>query len=58
MGFTEAVIPAVSDSPPDRMTSLRGGLRVHAVPTLQHALHALSLYPADGREQRERVAGA
>ena len=57
LGFTEAVIPATSDSPRDRMTSLRGGVRVHAVPTLHHALHALSLYPPDRREPRERVAG-
>ena len=52
------MIPVTSDSPSDRMTSLRGGVRVHAVPTLQHALHALSLYPPDRREPRERVAGA
>ena len=58
LGFTEAVVPAVSEAPQDRMTSLRGGVRVHAVPTLQHALHALSLFPTDGRrDQRERVAG-
>ena len=58
LGFTEAVIPALSDSPRDRMTSLREGVRVHAVPTLQHALHALSLYPPDRREPRERAARA
>jgi hypothetical protein len=27
------------------------------VPTLQHALATLSLYPPDRREQRERAAG-
>ncbi len=55
LGFTEAVIPVVSDSPRDRMTSLRGGVRVHAVPTLQHALDALSLLPA-GRPDDRSVA--
>ena len=58
LGFTEAVVPAESDSPRDRMTSLRGGVRVHTVPTLQHALVTLSLYPPDRRGQRDRVAGA
>ena len=55
LGFTEAVIPAATDSPRERMTSLRGGLRVHAVPTLQHALHALCLFPSRG-PQPERSA--
>jgi DNA repair protein RadA/Sms len=55
LGFAEAVIPAATDSPGERMTSLRGGLRVHAVPTLQHALHALCLYPSRGA-QPERSA--
>ncbi len=45
LGFTEAVVPAESDSARDRMTSLRVGVRVHAAPTLQHALAALSLFP-------------
>jgi DNA repair protein RadA/Sms len=56
LGFAEAVIPAASDSARDRMTSLRAGLRVHAEPTLQHALHALSLFPARNRDQPERSA--
>ena len=56
LGFTEAVVPALSDSPSDRMTSLRGGVRVHAAPTLQHALYALSLYPPDRRAQPDRSA--
>ncbi len=55
LGFAEAVIPAATDSPRERMTSLRGGLRVHAVPTLQHALHALCLFPSRG-PQPERSA--
>jgi DNA repair protein RadA/Sms len=45
LGFTEAVVPAASDSARDRMTSLRAGVRVHAAPTLLHALTALSLFP-------------
>ena len=57
LGFTEAVIPAESDSPRDRMTTLRGGVRVHAAPTLQHALLSLTLYPPDRRDQRERARG-
>ncbi|HWJ53893.1 MAG TPA: DNA repair protein RadA [Propionibacteriaceae bacterium] len=49
LGFTEAVIPAESDSARDRMTSLRAGVRIHAAPTLQHALAALSLFPPPQR---------
>jgi DNA repair protein RadA/Sms len=56
LGFTEAVIPALSDSPQDQMTSLRGGLRVHAVPTLQLALHVLSLTSPDRHGQTDRSA--
>ena len=56
LGFTEAVVPAESDSPRDRMTSLRGGVRVHAVPTLQHALAALSL--STRRDRRRDQPGA
>ena len=60
LGFTEAVVPAVSDSPRDRMTSLRGGVRVHAVPTLQHALRALGLYPPGrpGDHRRRPACGS
>ncbi|MCW2812539.1 MAG: radA [Friedmanniella sp.] len=43
LGFTEAVVPAESSSARDRMTTVRSGLRVHAAPTLQHALAALGL---------------
>src|SRR5918995_1867973 len=57
LGFTEAVVPAESDSSRDRMTSLRHGIRVHAAPTLQHALLSLTLYPPDRRDQRERARG-
>jgi DNA repair protein RadA/Sms len=46
LGFTDAVVPAESESARDRMTSLRAGVRVHAVPTLQQALDALSLFPS------------
>jgi len=58
LGFTEAVVPAASDSPGDRMTRLWGGVRVHAAPTLHQALAALSLLPADrrGRGQVDRSA--
>jgi DNA repair protein RadA/Sms len=56
LGFAEAVIPAASDSARDRMTSLRGGLRVHAVPTLQHALQALCLSRSASRGQPGRSA--
>lgn len=45
LGFTEAVIPAESSSARDRMTTVRHGLRVHAAPTLQQALAAVSLLP-------------
>ena len=45
LGFTEAVVPAESDSARDRMTSLRSGVRVHAAATLQQALAALGLFP-------------
>ena len=45
LGFTEAVVPAASDSARDRMTSLRAGVRVHAAPTLQDALAVLGLLP-------------
>jgi DNA repair protein RadA/Sms len=45
LGFTEAVVPAETRGARDRMTSVRHGLRVHAVPTLSHALRVLSIVP-------------
>ncbi len=56
LGFAEAVIPAASDSARDRMTSLRAGMRVHAVPTLQHALQALCLFPTRGGQPERSAA--
>jgi DNA repair protein RadA/Sms len=56
LGFTDAVVPAESESARDRMTSLRGGVRVHAVPTLQHALAALSLFPSRRSAQSDEGA--
>ncbi len=49
LGFTEAVVPAESSSARDRMTTVRGGMRIHSAPTLHHALAALSLLPGDTR---------
>ncbi len=49
LGFTEAVVPAESSSAQDRMTTVRGGMRIHSAPTLHHALAALSLLPGDTR---------
>jgi DNA repair protein RadA/Sms len=49
LGFTEAVIPAETRAARDRMTSVRHGLRVHAVPTLSHALQVLSIVPRAAR---------
>jgi DNA repair protein RadA/Sms len=60
LGFTDAVVPAASDSARDRMTSLRAGVRVHAAGTLQHALAALSLIPLgrSGQSAEDRVVRA
>ena len=55
LGFTEAVIPSDSGSARDRMSSSRHGLLVHAVPTIEQALRALSLLDDDGRKRKERV---
>ena len=61
LGFTEAVVPAESSSARDRMTTVRHGLRVHAAPTLQQALAAVSLLPnrrsPDAAETGGSVAG-
>jgi DNA repair protein RadA/Sms len=56
LGFTEAVVPAASDSARDRMTSLRAGVRVYSAATLQHALAALSLFPPAGQNSRRSTA--
>jgi DNA repair protein RadA/Sms len=58
LGFTEAVVPAESDSARHRLTSLRAGVRVHAAPTLEHALTALSLLPPgrSGQDSPRSVA--
>ncbi|HEY5821612.1 MAG TPA: DNA repair protein RadA [Propionibacteriaceae bacterium] len=57
LGFTEAVVPAESGSARDRMTTVRGGMRIHSAPTLHHALAALSLLPGDrGRSGSESAA--
>jgi len=46
LGFTEAVIPAESRNPSDRMTSSRYGMRIHSASTVVQALHALDLTQA------------
>ena len=38
LGFTEAIIPAETRQASERMTTVRGGLRIHAAPTLSCAL--------------------
>ena len=38
LGFTEAIIPAEARQASERMTTVRGGLRIHAAPTLSCAL--------------------
>jgi DNA repair protein RadA/Sms len=43
LGFTDAVIPAESRSAADRMPHERYGMRIHAAPTIVHALSALGL---------------
>ena len=55
LGFTEAVIPADSGAAKDRMSSSRYGLLVHSVPTIEHALRALSLLEERGRGRKERI---
>jgi DNA repair protein RadA/Sms len=49
LGFAEAVIPAEADEARRTTTTVRGGMRVHAVSTLDQALGALGLVP----EQRQ-----
>ena len=49
LGFTEAVVPAESRSPSDRMTSTRYGMRIHSAATVVQALSALGLVPGTGR---------
>jgi DNA repair protein RadA/Sms len=46
LGFTEAVVPAESRSPSDRMTTMRHGIRIHSAATVVQALAALGLLPA------------
>jgi DNA repair protein RadA/Sms len=58
LGFTEAVIPAESRAARDRMTSVRHGLRVHAVPTLSHALQVLSIVPRESSSHSMGKASA
>ena len=48
LGFTEAIIPAEVRDARDRMTTVRGGLRVHAAPTLNCALQTLSIVAGPG----------
>src|SRR5215218_5002862 len=38
LGFTDAIVPADMPQAPDRVTTVRGGLRIHAAPTLSCAL--------------------
>jgi DNA repair protein RadA/Sms len=52
LGFTEAVVPTETGSSrrlvdAERLATVRHGMRVHAVPTLAHALAALSLLPRE-----------
>ncbi len=49
LGFTEAVVPAESRNPSDRMTSMRYGMRIHSASTVVQALVALDLIPSPGR---------
>jgi DNA repair protein RadA/Sms len=49
LGFTEAVIPAESRNPSDRMTATRYGMRIHSAATVAQALSALTLGPVPGR---------
>lgn len=50
LGFTEAVIPAESRSPAERITTMRHGMRVRAAATVVQALQALNLTTASRRE--------
>ncbi len=52
LGFTEAIIPAETRDARDRMTTVRGGLRVHAAPTLSCALQTLSIVARPADQQR------
>jgi DNA repair protein RadA/Sms len=52
LGFTEAIIPAETRDARDRMTTVRGGLRVHAAPTLSSALQTLSIVARPPDQQR------
>jgi DNA repair protein RadA/Sms len=45
LGFQEAVVPAESRSAAERVPRAVHGMRVHAVPTVVHALGALALPP-------------
>jgi DNA repair protein RadA/Sms len=38
LGFTDAIVPADMPQAPDRATSIRDGLRIHAAPSLSSAL--------------------
>jgi DNA repair protein RadA/Sms len=46
LGFTEAVVPAESRNPSDRMTGTRYGMRIHSAATVVQALRALNLTQA------------
>jgi DNA repair protein RadA/Sms len=50
LGFTEAVVPAESRSPADRMTTMRHGLRIHSAATVVQALRALDLAASPGAD--------
>jgi DNA repair protein RadA/Sms len=43
LGYTEAVVPAESSHPSERMATMRYGMRVHPAATVMQALHALDL---------------
>jgi DNA repair protein RadA/Sms len=49
LGFTEAVVPAESRSPSDRMTTLRHGIRVHSAATVVQAMRALGFTTRSGQ---------
>jgi DNA repair protein RadA/Sms len=55
LGFTEAIIPAETRGARDRLTTMRGGLRIHAVPTLSCALRTLSILPRSHDQQPSAV---
>ena len=58
LGFTEAVVPAESRSPSDRMTTMRHGLRIHSASTVVQALAALGLVPSGRAADRPAGRGS